>query len=73
MSRKQIKKELIYRYESLTNFAFQYGLNVRQVWEFVGGRNNNKKVLEALKSEGFTNINPIGGSRIQKSLQKVAA
>lgn len=72
-TRDAIKRELIYRYESLTNFAFLYGLNVRQVWEFIGGRNNNKRVLEALKKEGFENIKPIGGSRIQMANQKAAA
>lgn len=66
MSRKQIRKEIVYRYESLTQFAIRHSLNVRLVYDFFGGRNNNRSTIEALQSEGFKSIPLVGRTLGQK-------
>lgn len=65
-SRSEIKKELIYRYQTLTFFAEIHQLNLRLVYDFFGGRNNNRSTIEALQSEGFKSIPLVGRTLGQK-------
>lgn len=51
--RQNAKRELIYRYESLTTCAEKAGLNYRVLIETLGGRSNNQKILQFLMKEGL--------------------
>ncbi|EQA70033.1 hypothetical protein [Leptospira noguchii] len=54
--REEIQREIVYRYKYVSKFAKHNNLNERLTYEFFAGRNNNRRVIAALNTEGFKNI-----------------
>ncbi|EKR45957.1 hypothetical protein LEP1GSC151_2784 [Leptospira interrogans serovar Grippotyphosa str. LT2186] len=54
--RAEIQREIVYRYKYMSTFAKCNNLNERLTYEFFSGRNNNRRVIAALKEEGFKDI-----------------
>lgn len=68
MTRKEIKKEILYRHNTLREFSESTKpvLNYRLVSDFFRGLNNNQRIIATLEKEGFKKIPLIGVNASRK-------